>query len=108
MSDHVMGDCKQCGVENVGTLYGLCNKCRQPSKYPSTSDVQTTSSDDRHFAVIHVVLYDDARRERVLDRFGVNAWVPDSQFRTLKEFFLANVRHTELFEGIEVTQELMK
>ena len=93
--------------EATGVHYPDC-KCGNCPKRSSASDEKGTSPDDRHFAVIHVVLYDDARRERVLDGFRVTTWISDEQFSILKEFFLETTRHAEILEEIEMTQELME
>ena len=74
-----------------------CSRCLRPREHcdcstdASEGATKSTSSDDRHFAVIQITLYDDARRERVLDRFGVNTWIDEERFYILKEFFLETV-----------------
>ena len=86
----------------------MCAHCEEPvghkgnclMKKPSASDEKGASPDDRHFAVIQVTLYDDARCERVVDSFSVNTWAKNKAFKALKEFFLESVLYTE--------QELMK
>lgn len=68
------------------------------TEYVPAGDSKSTSSDPRQFAVIHVILYDDARKERVVDKFGMNTWITPEQFKVLKEYFLE----------ITMAQELMK
>lgn len=72
----------------------------------SASDDKSTSPEGRWFAVIEITLYDDARRERVLNRFGVSTWATEEHFAVITEFFLDSVRYAEVLEEMET--ELMK
>ena len=82
-----------------------CPQCKVYDKKPSTSDSKGVSSDDRHFVVINVTLYDDARKERVIDTFDVNTWIPDKDFKTLKKFFLTSLIYWSVVEEIEMVKD---
>lgn len=100
-----MSVCEQCGAHSG---VGHTEACDAYRKKGSASDDKSTSSDDRLYGVITIRLYDDARRERVVDEFGVSTWLTPKQFHALKEQFVEEIRCAAVLEEIEMTTELMK